>query len=171
MQQWILFFIVMDAIIVAIVIWWLTTRRLARARMVPGPTLEALARFTAEIEPQVREYMAATYDGDPGTLPRALPGLVERVASRARAAGIDLGRETLEAVIARALGTLRIARERDVQRAFQDMRGVNAADCGPVAAAAAAATRRRAAAGRASRCDAGRRAPGARASAPRTPPP
>lgn len=128
MRQWILFFIVMDTIIVAVVIWWLTTRRLARTRMEPGPSLDQMSRFTDEIAPQVREYMAAAYDGDAGSLPHVLPGLVSRVESRARAAGIVLGRETLEALIARTLGAHRIARERDVQRAFQDLRGARTTD-------------------------------------------
>jgi len=122
MQQWILFFVVMDAIIVAVVFWWITTKRQHRETMKPGPNLDQMTRFAGEIAPHVRDYMAATFDGNPDSLPGVLTGLRARIESRARAAGLDLGGETIEALIARSLADSNIARERDVHRAFQDIR-------------------------------------------------
>lgn len=122
MRQWVVLFLLMDILVLVVVLWWIRTRRHGRAKVSPSANLAQLANFARDVEPQVREYMAAFYGGDPSTLSQVLPGLASRVESQARVAGLDLGREALEAIIARTLAAQRIAKEREVHRAFEDGR-------------------------------------------------
>lgn len=124
MRQWIVLFVLMDAIILIVAVWWIRNRRDRMTRLPTGPSLDRVTRFARDAEPRIREYMDAHYRGDRGELSRVLPGLATRLEHEAGLAGLDLGREAFEAIIARALAAQGIARERDVHRAFEDARSL-----------------------------------------------
>jgi hypothetical protein len=122
MLGWILLFFIIDTIVVLVVVWWFMNRRRQLVQQLHGPSLEQVTGFARDVEPQIREYMAANYAGDPATLAQVLPALASRLETQARASGLELGRETIEAIVAKTIAGQRVAREREVHRAFEDAR-------------------------------------------------
>jgi len=118
---WIVLFIVLDLIAVAIVLWFVLSRR----RHGPSPAgadIRSVARFATGVDGQIGDYLRLNYAGDPETLPRVLPELIGRIESQSRAEGLDLGRDVIESIVMQSIVGHGIARERDVQRALEDMR-------------------------------------------------
>lgn len=122
MSTWLVLFIVFDLIAVLVVVWFIVTHR--RPRRAPGAPagLAGVTRFAGEVDGQIRDFVQARYTGEPETLRRVLPDLIGRLEARARAEGLELGRDVIESIITRAITTHGLARARDVSEALEDLR-------------------------------------------------
>jgi hypothetical protein len=120
-STWILLFVALDLIVVMVVAWFVVIHRRHRPRG-NGAETGDIRRFADSVQKQIGDYVRARYAGDPETLAPVLPELIARIHSQAHAAGLELRRDVLEALITRAIVAQDIARERDVARAFEDLR-------------------------------------------------
>lgn len=121
MSAWILLFVALDLIVVLVAVWFVVVHRRRR----PGENGSGsgdIRRFSESVHDQIGAYVRARYAGDPETLAPVLPELMARIRSQAHAAGLELRRDVLEALITRAIVAQGIARQRDVVRAFEDLR-------------------------------------------------
>lgn len=120
MPDWLILVIVLDAVITAIVIFWIVRRKGALGGMLGKTVAEfrALAAFTNERHARIGEYMRANWSGAPEQLPQVLQALLDELEREARGQNLTIDREALKTLLSRSLQMHQIGPGPEVRKAI-----------------------------------------------------
>ena len=83
--------------------------------------LRQVAAVSADIERGTRDYLAANWSGDPGSLPAVIGPLLAQLESDLRARGMDVGRAQLKSLVGQVILRQGLARSDDVRQAMKQV--------------------------------------------------
>jgi len=109
-------FIVVDAIVVAVVM-----RRAMQSRGPGSVDLGTVMRFAKEAQQEAHEYFRANYGGNADSLPRVMQGLLDRLDERARDENLPFDRVLLKRIAIQSAGMTGAADKRAIEAASQSI--------------------------------------------------
>jgi hypothetical protein len=86
-----------------------------------GVDLRALAAFTREKHPRIKEYLSANWSGAPEQLPHVLESLLAELDHDARERGLTLNREMLKSILASSVRAHRVVKTHDLGEAMKQV--------------------------------------------------
>ena len=129
MKEFLIPFIVLDLIVIAIVLRKvLGLRGTAWAMTLPGSPgtmgleqFPALAKFAREQHQRIGEYMRANWSGIPEQLPSVISALLNELERDAQEQGLEVQRDLLATVLATSLRSHRIGKGRELDMAMKQV--------------------------------------------------
>jgi hypothetical protein len=117
---WLILLIVLDAVITAVVIFWIVRRQGTIGGMLGKTVTEfrALAAFTNERHARIGEYMRANWSGAPEQLPQVLQALLDQLEREAHEHNLRIDREALKTLLSRSLQMHQIGHGAEVRKAI-----------------------------------------------------
>ncbi len=125
MPQWLIGFIVLDAVIMTIVIaMFLSGRLKINVKInstVSGVDLHDLMEFSKDKQTRIGEYVRANWSGDPAALPGVLETLLGELEHDAQTRGLTLSRDILKSILATSVRQQHLTKGNELKQAMKQV--------------------------------------------------
>jgi len=123
MPEWLIPFIVVDLVVMAVIVYLFVSRRVRFTMDVSGGAsgvdFNALMAFTREKHARIGEYVRANWSGAPDQLPHVLETLMAELERDAQSRGLAVDRDLLKSVLASSIRSHRVVKSRDLGEAMK----------------------------------------------------